>query len=484
MSGNIFRNIAALVDDFSGKIAAGNNFGLAVAEFANISVKLLTLGAIHDEIGDEPATLQQQQAIDAAVGSIASSLASLAAGQAAITFTASGAISGGVALTGTGALFLPIIVSLAATGTALATYNALNEAGLTPFPENVELTLADLDRIDGPYFGSTSDDMLIIPDSGAEGFRVSFGLGDDSVVINGGQNIVLGGFGDDTVDYSGLTGDQGIIVSDLPIEPLTFLGLVISESIGLRVEGGSSTLDGLADFEILIGTDQDDTFLLEGLGLERIESGAGVDRFFDPDGVIEIDGGEGLDAILASADEVLNIESGSSITGIEIFIGNASDDSLNFTSDGNGESDLGTTIDLGEGSNTLDGAIDSTGDVSVTSGEGDDTLSLSLSGGVIALLAGGGTNTITLDGSVGGAFLATGDGDDTFNLTLSGTDDLILLSGDGNDTLTVDYSVSGLPSSVILGGAGNDTITISGSNSIVIGGAGEDVLILSLALTV
>ena len=486
------RSIAFAFDDFlDDQIRANASVGnvATIATFVNnIIDPLIELANVFDEIGDGPANLDQQQRIDAAQQSAVGAIAAFAASPAIASIAPSGAVNLAVGFSAPAAvaslvasagavILIQLSIGVVVGALAQEVFAALSAAGLTPFSENVTLRVEDLEDNGGRFFASLSDDTITLPDSGSDGFQVALNSGDDTVIISGGRNIVLGSIGDDTADYSNITGGEGIVVSALEIAPLSVLGFEIAQSTGLRVEGGSSTLDGLADFETLIGTQFDDTFLLEGVELERIESGDGNDSFFDPDGEIEIIGGEGLDAILVSEGGELNIEAGSTVAEVELFVGAERDDSVRFSAEGSEGSEDGFTFDLGEGENTLEITLSGAGDVLATSGDGNDTLNITSVGGNAALISSAGDDQITLNGSVGGAFIDSGDGEDTINTALSGSSDLVVFAGDGDDTLNIDFTVeSGADHAIVLGGSGDDTITLSSGASIAIGGEGEDTI--------
>ena len=232
----------------------------------------------------------------------------------------------------------------------------------------------------------------------------------DNILIGGiGADFLGGGGGNDTVDYS--ASDAGIEIN----------------FITSRVTGGHATGDRLVRIESAIGTDFDDVFVAS-VDANHMSGGLGSDT---------------LDYSASDAAVSVNLQTntgsgghaeGDQISGFEIVIGSAFDDSLT--------GDAGDNVLIGGvGTDVLDGA------------GGEDTLDYSASD------AGVNINLATNEASGGHA-----QGDQ-----ISGFENVIgsahgdTLTGDGNNNL-------------LFGGAGADTITGGAGADTIKGGAGDDTL--------
>ena len=225
----------------------------------------------------------------------------------------------------------------------------------------------------------------------------------DTLLGNSGDNVLDGGAGTDTLNY--VTASAGVTVS---------LALT-----GAQNTGGAG-IDTISNFENLTGSNFNDT--LEGnSGNNTLIGGSGTDTL----SYANATAGVTVDMGTAAAQNTIGAGT-DSISGFENLTGSAFDDTL--------RGDAGT--------NTLDGGL------------GNDTVSYSTTGSVV---------TVSL--AISGPQNTGGGGTDTLigfeNLTgsnVSGTDNL---TGDNNDNI-----ISGL--------AGNDIISGGGGNDILIGGTGGD----------
>jgi Ca2+-binding RTX toxin-like protein len=256
-------------------------------------------------------------------------------------------------------------------------------------------------------FGFDGDDVIDGgPDNDTlhgEGGSDTVRGGDGEDHLDGGPetdrdaDVLSGGAGGDTVDYSTRTTPLVVTVDGQPND-------------GAIGEG-----DNVADdIEAILGGSESDT-LTGGANAERLDGGPGDDL---------IEGGGGSDTIIGGLDSGSDGLSGGS--GNDTVRGGAGDDSL---TGGPGTDDLGA----GGGSDAL-------------AGDGDDDV---LAGGPgLDALDGGDGNDILRGADV---VLVGADGADELT---GGTGNDILLAGAGNDTLD-----GGLGADSLRGEAGRDTVT-------------------------
>jgi len=213
-----------------------------------------------------------------------------------------------------------------------------------------------------------------------------------------------------------------------------------------------------------------------------INGGAGNDTFIVTSGLMDVEGGEGIDTldlsnlpirVSTSLYENGSIDvDGDSLpdmahSGIENAIGTAFNDSISGFGDQDNRIEGGLGNDFLGGDDGNDTLLGEAGDDDLrggagsdilTGGEGDDDLY----GSALTPLLGDGDDV--LDGGAGDDFLTGGDGADE------------LLGGDGNDYLYDDstFSAGGLFADFVDAGAGDDNLIIRGGGDTVDGGAGTD----------
>ena len=447
--------------------------------------------------------------------------------------------------------------------------------------------------------GGTGDNMFNV--SGFSGSTVIFGNGgNDTIIVGSGDDTIDGGDGVDTVmatgdvdfiltdtlltglgndslanfeqaNLSGGSGDNTIDASDFIGDATLFGG---SGNDTLIVGSGNDFVDGGNDIDTVVATADVDFVItdsqLNGLGIDslanieqatltggdgnnsissvqftgsvNLSGGIGDDRFVIGSGNDTLDGGDGIDTVVAIAntnftltdseltglgsDTLANIEQ-AEITG---GVGDNTLDASGFTGAATFSADAGNdTFIVGSGNDTFDGGdgtdtIVATEDVdfiltdsqltglgtdtltnieraNITGGAGDNTMDAAGFSG-IATLSGeagndtllGGSNNDILDGGEGlDTVAATGDIDLTLTdsqLTGFGTDTLTnieqanLIGGAGDNRL----DASGFTGTTILsGGLGDDTLVVGNGNDSVDGGEGSDTIIaigdVDLALT-
>ena len=192
----------------------------------------------------------------------------------------------------------------------------------------------------------------------------------DTIEGDGGDNILAGGSGKDTLSYEHAAG------------PVT-LSLAIASN---QATGGSGT-DKISQFENLTGSAYGDT--LTGSGSANLLSGGdGDDSLSGAKGNDTLDGGTGADTmagglnndtyIVDNAGDVVSEAAGEGTdtvkTGLASYTLNTNVENLTFTEAGNFAgtgNDLANTVRGGNGDDTLDGGL---GNDKLTGGSGADSL--------------------------------------------------------------------------------------------------------------
>lgn len=294
----------------------------------------------------------------------------------------------------------------------------------------------------------------------------------DRLTLSGNRvDYVSAGAGDDTVTVEAKTSQTA--KDGLPS---------LDSGSVTRIHGGSGndritvTADHLAD--TVYGGDGDDVMEVKAAYASEIAGGDGNDKVTVSAHVVEnVDGNGGNDEITITAradgalDQILKDTTRSgTVTNVTSGFG---DDAITIKADGGI-----STVDAGRGNDTITAE---SGDyiVQVASGSGDDKVKLSASWAVGDVDLGSGNDRLQIDAEqirqIEGGY-----GDDDMSLTgefILGVD-----GGSGNDTITITSQPS--PSGRggvygVQGGAGNDTITIT-ADSIgdIEGGRGNDNFVL------
>jgi len=260
--------------------------------------------------------------------------------------------------------------------------------------------------------------------------------GDDTIVVNGGSNLVDGQGGNDTIDAGG--GND------------TVLGGAGNDHILYAFGGGADTMDG---------GDDDDTLTITGTAGSNT-----LNVLFLNGSLVSVAGGlvsniEHVDLDLLAGNDTLNY--GLSLSGVTVDLttGTAS----GFDSIAGVENVTGGLADDvitgGAGANSLNGSTGNDRFVAVI-GDGND----SINGGI-------GTDTYDLSGTTAGATITTTNatsaqiGNDTLNAIEN------IIGSQGNDNINVNGGAN-----TIDGQGGNDTINAGGGVDIIIGGAGNDTI--------
>ncbi|MBQ0721029.1 MAG: LEPR-XLL domain-containing protein [Gammaproteobacteria bacterium] len=347
-------------------------------------------------------------------------------------------------------------------------------------------------------YGSASADL--IDASGFTGNTYIWGWSGDDILLGGaGQDIIIGAEGNDTISGGGgedeLYGDGGFDIiqaqgADGENITLSNDGLVIAaetdliagfERGDLFAGNGGVTLDA-SDFTGLT-TDLQLEWLGAGQGLGAVE---GLDfslQFSDSAELIDVDLnnaktlGDVLD-ILSSLDEALNVEIAADGTGLSLIHSGATDRTLSLTlGDGSLAAERLGLLGLVAAptlASAWQGSAMAVGYVSLTGGDGNDTLIGSQGGDLLR----GGAGDDTIRGAKEGAIdssvdilLVTRDAD----LYLSGTE---LNIDTDSDTSVFEESdtLTGIEKAELAGGASINRLDASafmGSHVILHGAAGD-----------
>ncbi|MFZ5755279.1 MAG: filamentous hemagglutinin N-terminal domain-containing protein [Pseudomonadota bacterium] len=393
--------------------------------------------------------------------------------------------------------------------------------------------------------GNLSDGGDLNLDFG-EIYELTGGDGDDTFVFQplASTAVIDGGAGDNEIDFSGYNeniniGAGGITSAVTLSTPVNFLNIdtftadadqyntlnapdgasydvSIYGTRALTVDDGVELLD-FVNFDAITTGDGNDNFYLDGGSLTSIDGGVGVNQLYGDvagstvtvdssyggmaDGIafgnvhaftgqgatdaVTVQNGGSIDALyLGAGNDVVTLESGSSVSGdiqlgldddtasidfgaafSGLLYGDGGDDTLAFTGFG-GSPDLYLVVDAigSDGFNGNSGAVDFN-DIDTVTGDGeDDFLTLDLFSPAVWNIAGNG-GTSAGDVTIGGSTLAF---DGFGNIHGSYDDDQFNLSG-----------VSGAIGVSIYGRNGADAYNLSGGavvNGLLDGGAGSDII--------
>jgi Ca2+-binding RTX toxin-like protein len=328
-------------------------------------------------------------------------------------------------------------------------------------------------------------------------------LGDaDNINIVSGDNVVIGGFGGDsiTTDLGNdvIVGDNGSLTYDLDVNGNAVLTAAQTTDTTSATGGADTIVSGDGDKVILAGmggdtvtagtgdnvvfgdngnVNWDTTGLITNFESTEVDLGDD-DQITLGDGNNTVVGGFGNDTVTTGSGEDVVVGDNGAATytaGTELLEQVTTTDTTNLT----GGND---TIAVGEGDNFVLAGV---GNDAVISGSGEDVV-LGDNGTVIFDPSGDLTFVTSTDPLLGGSdSISTGDGND---LMIGGAMGDILLSDGGNDIVfgdfgSADYSQGGTVinlSSIDLAYGGNDTLDAGAGNDILIGGQGDDLLFGSL----
>jgi Ca2+-binding RTX toxin-like protein len=287
------------------------------------------------------------------------------------------------------------------------------------------------------------------------------GDGDDQ--LNGGParapqepDVLIGGGGTDTADYSQRTAPLAIALDDVPADGEAGEGDDVAADVEVVIGGSDrDTLIGSAAANVLDGRNGDDT-LAGGGADDRLEGGAGNDTMMGEGGGDALTGGEGDDA-LGGGDGNDNLSGGG---GSDALAGDGDNDTL---AGGAGIDRL----DGGAGGDTLNG-----GDVGLVGGDGGDQLN----GGPGPDVLLGGPGDDRLDGGVGADQINGEEGRDTLTYEDRTNPVTVTLNGLPDDGEDRENDNVGADVEVILGGTVWDTLTGDRDANTLSAGSGEDLI--------
>jgi Ca2+-binding RTX toxin-like protein len=336
--------------------------------------------------------------------------------------------------------------------------------------------------------GGNGDDSIVGDD--ANNMLIG-GPGDDTIYGAGGANLIDGGAGTDTVNYSSaatsitanLTSGVASVAatgnSPAATDALASIENVLGSAFGDNITGDqfANTLNGANGDDTISGASGND-LILGGAGADTLTGGDGIDT-------ISFTGaGSAITASLAAG--TATGDGNDTLSGFENIIGSSSADTLTGDAGANringgagadsitgggvpsGKFDLvdysnvgaAVSVNLAAGNASGGGGNDSLTDINGVIGSNyNDTL---LGGSVATLfLPGAGNDNVT--GGAASDWVQFGNGlDETVNLTTG------LATGEGNDFLTSIENV--------ITGDGNDSVVGNSSDNILQTGAGADVV--------
>ncbi|MFT3728883.1 MAG: calcium-binding protein [Terricaulis sp.] len=274
------------------------------------------------------------------------------------------------------------------------------------------------------------------------------GAGDDTLMLtNGLVNAHFdGGAGNDTLiaDFSALA---GVTMNGANINEVLTYANVEAFTITGSLTGANDLIGGSGDDNFTTGAGADR--LVGGDGNDTLVSGGGNDELHGDAGVNVLSAGAGDDVVFSSSNDTIN-----GGDGVDTLVVDVSSSAANLFLDASAiASDTGSVLLAG-------GLVRNVEILQVSSGSGDDTL--------------------TLSGLTGNAnFFGGGAGNDRLVLDLSAATDVVLLSF--AQTVSINHGAQINTTSVenftITGGAFADDLEAGGGNDRLVGGGGDDVLI-------
>ncbi|MUG32484.1 beta strand repeat-containing protein, partial [Psychrobacter sanguinis] len=382
-------------------------------------------------------------------------------------------------------------------------------------PRGAENTLSDGTA---QFTTNFDDDRQIIYVAGEIGtigvgasnnFTINLAGGDDVLNVEGDLNanvIVNMGTGNDSYVGDGLVGvgsatQVNLGAGDNQILTLDNDGLAIS-TIAITAEGdGNNLIDINSDSVNSINastitfTNGDDTILTRGgIANSTVRLGNGVNQILVGNDIDDsfIYTGDNNDVVVITntsstagslQNTTLNLGNGDNTVSVN---NNVRSGSFITTGTGNdtltvGDAILNATINLGDGTNIITVEVGITNNADIDTGSGVDTITVG--GNVLDsanISTGAEADTVNIAGGMSNAAqILTGTGNDTVTIegVLAGQNSRIDL-GEGDDTLVVGGNLSDQPT--ILAGSGNDTLTFNGAILSTVDnidlGAGDDVM--------
>jgi len=339
-------------------------------------------------------------------------------------------------------------------GNDFVNYSTL--AGLNNVAANLATRTASLDL--GVVGADAADSIDTYLDdienlSGTVGNDTLTGNAFNNIIYDlGGDDVIDGGAGTNTINYSLLTGQNVIVDLDTGTAD---------------DDGGAGALDTLTNFQNVTGSDQNDT-ITGNAGINVLNGGLGVDTIFGNDSDDMIDGGAGNDDIDGGLGND-NIDGGTGIDRVLYTGANAVSVNLSTGSatDGGGGIDTLTSIEEVTGSNAGDIIIAGADTAEIDSSNGDDTITSNIQLGTARINnidAGAGNDIIdyTATPAITGASI----NGTVANIGLSGNTDIVTNAesfrlGNAGDQFSIDTNAISLNLNEFDGNGGTDSITVT-----------------------
>jgi len=315
--------------------------------------------------------------------------------------------------------------------------------------------------------------------------------GSVSVLLNGGDepiNLNAISMGEYTnADFN----SKGAFVGTRFAETITAENLGMA--VNINAKDGYNVINVTDDTAhndtITAGNDGNEIYIMKS-GDKKITTGAGNDMIdLQGAGTHNINAGNGENMISVIGDGNITVNSGNNGDGINVdgvgthtinagngenMISVIGDGNTTVNSGNNGDGinvdGVGThTINAGNGENMI--MVMGDGITTVKCGADSDIIGIDNNSKQVTINAGDGDNTIDIFGQVSGNVnITTGKGDDT--ITSEGTGNAKINTNAGHDSI-----ISGSGNDTITAGIGNDTITGGAGNDLITGGTGNDTFI-------
>ncbi len=314
--------------------------------------------------------------------------------------------------------------------------------------------------------GSGNTGAITVVDSSG-GFTINGSTGADSISLSGtGSGTVVGGDGNDTltlsvattgVVFSGGSGDDSLVLTS-GSTGVVYTGGAGTDTLTFSGTGNSVTVNGINTITVAAASGINNVTLGDTGGFTLVSSGTGSYAI--------VTGSAGADVVTLSgatgAIVVDDVSGGFTVSGsiVNDYILVANTGAL-------------TVVDNGGG--LFIGGSGTTNTENVTLSGTSTAVSVSDSGGLFTLTATSGNDNITFSGMASGA---------SFNFSLGSGDDTLTVTGSGGVTGSVDGG-SGTDALVFASSGQIVTITnidsvtgSSGVNTVVLGNAGSDVILV------
>ena len=360
-------------------------------------------------------------------------------------------------------------IVLTATSTGLNDISAVTDATLR------DARLVGVEAVSAAGAGSTTHVKIDLTGQ-TEGFSISGGAGNDTLIGGSGADSISGGDGNDTINgFVGADTVVGGIGNDTIVLTATSDELNLAGADNARLVGVEAvSVTGSANVTITLTGQTEGFSITGGAGNDTITGGSGADSISGGLGDDTINGFVGADTVVGGG-------------GTDTIVLTATSNDLNSAADNQiaavkavsaANATAGVLINLALQTTITEG-------FTITGGAGADTLI----GGADNDSIFGGVGNDTINGLVGTDTVNGGDGVDTIVLTATSLD----LNAATNDQIVNVEAVSAATATAgvlinlalqtattegfsITGGALNDTITGGSGNDSIFGGAGDDTI--------